>query len=185
MKTLLGVLLMCCAASAYAADSDEPKTSVVAVPDGGALDVITPAGWTFAKVQLDPSLPPTVRMSSANGDASLQVTLLVDKVGGFGTKEKMEEVVKGAAQQYVGGSVENKVTLQSLESPNGKCVLAEFTDADLVGKPSGPGQYKVVATGILVLGKTVGAVTLLGDSFNDKSYLAGKKILTAGIAVHK
>jgi hypothetical protein len=190
MKSILAVLLVALApvifgSGANAAEPAAPKTTTVTVPNGNTLDVATPEGWSLATVQPDPTLPPTVRLTAPNHETNLQITFLSDKTGTFNTKEKLEKTVEKTAQQYVDGSVEKKIKLQSFDVVGGSCVFAEFTDSDLAGKPTKPGQFKVAGTGVMTLGQTVAAFTLLGDSFDDKSYLAAKNLLKTGVAIHK
>jgi hypothetical protein len=190
LKTLPAAILAALAlldfgAAVNAAEASGAKCSTVTVPGGDALDVTAPEGWSLVTVQPDPSLPPTVRLTAPNHEANFRITFLSDKLGTFATKEKLEKAVNKTAEQYVDNSVEKKIKLQSLELTGGNCVYAEFTDSDLVGKPSRPDQYKVIGTGVMTLGKTVAAFTLLGDSFDEKSYLAAKKILKSGVALHK
>ncbi len=172
-------------AGAQAAEPTRPKPATVTVPGGDTLDVSWSEGWTEVTVQPDPSLPPTVRLTAPNKEASLQITFLSDKTGSFNTKDKLEKVVEKAGQQYVDGSVEKKIKLQSLDLASGTCIYAEFTDADLVGKTPPAGQFKIVGTGAITLGKTIAAFTLLGDSVDAKPYLAAKQILKSGVALHK
>jgi hypothetical protein len=182
---LSSLMLLQSGAAARAAGPTPPKPSTVTVPGGDSLEVTPPEGWSASTVQPDPSLPPTVRLTAPNKEASLQITFLSDKTGTFSTKEKLEKVVEKAAQQYVDGSVEKKIKLQSLDIPGGTCIYAEFTDSDLVGKTPPAGQFKIVGTGAMTLGKTIAAFTLLGDSVEAKAYLAAKQILKSGVALHK
>ena len=185
MNRLFAVVLLGCAATAWAADEEAAKKTV-AIPGGATLEVAAPEGWSLRVIQPDPKLPPTIRLKSAKREANLQVTFFIDKVGSLGTKDKLSDMVEAAAkQQYLIGSVEKKVTVQFLDSPNAICAYAEFTDADLVGKEAKLGQYKVVATGIIKFGDTIGVVTLLGNSFDDPAYQAAKGFLKSGLTVRK
>jgi len=179
MRVLPAVLLLFSASWAVAAD--KPKPTTVNVPDGGKFEVTAPEGWKVRVIQPDPKLPPTVALATANQDTDLKITFIPDKTGAFGSEEKLDAALKRVAEQYAGGSVENKTKVEKIESKNGTCLFAQFTDADLVGKETKPGQYKVVGTGLMLFDKTVAAIMLLGDSFDSKSYEAVKELIKSGI----
>jgi hypothetical protein len=179
---MCAVALAGLAVSAIGADDATPKVSVT-VQDGDTLVIKVPAGWD--QTQTHSALAPTITMHPKNQEAELKITFIADPKGELGKKDHLEKAVRAAAQQYVKGSVEKANKLQSLDSKNGTCVYAEFTDAAWVGKQAPPGKYKVVATGVMSFGKTAAAFTLLGNSFDDKSFVAGKEILQGDIAVKK
>ncbi len=154
------------------------------IPGGTDVDVATPKDWQVTKIQPDAALPPTLKIHAPGGDVSLQITLLPDKESRLDTQAKIDQAVKNMGAQYADGSVEKTITVQKLTVSNGIGSYAEFTDGDLVGKKVRPGQYKVVAAGVVTIGKTAAAFTLLGDSFDQAGYLAAKKILTGGIVAH-
>ncbi len=190
MKTIVALVLAGFVLTAGALKAEDPAPAKPApekltIPGGDPIDVVAPEGWKLTKIQPKPTLPPTIILHSANNDTELRVTFIADKAGAFNTQDKIEKALTQAAQQYVTGSVEKKLTLQDLKSANGKSSFAEFTDADLVGKQPGPGQYKVVGTGLLVVGNTAAIITLLGNALDDKSYVAGKAFLKSGITPHK
>ncbi len=165
------------------AADEQAKTETVSVPEGNTLEVTVPKDWKYTKLDQGKILPPTLKFESADGKTLLQLTLLADSSGQFGKKEQIEKGVTAAAQQYVDGSVEKKVTLAKLDSKNGIGSYAQFTDASLVAKSPQPGQYLVVATGTMVYDKTIAAFTLLSDSFDSKSYAAALELLKSGVVV--
>jgi hypothetical protein len=164
------------------AESAPPMVTPLSITDGTDLNITTPDSWKVTKIQPDAAIPPTLKISSPAQEVVLQVTFLPDKLAKFDSQEKVDKVVQGSSAHYVGGSVEKATTVQKMTVANGIGSLAEFTDADLVGKTTKPGQFKVVATGLITIGKTAAAFTLLGDSFDQAEYIEAKKILTDGIS---
>jgi hypothetical protein len=185
MKRLIPLLLLGWATTSLAADAEKPKPTTVDVPGGAKIDIVAPAGWTVKEVQPNPLIPSATSLTSPNGDRSLMISFIPDANGALDTREKLEALLKLTAKQYEEGSVEKKTKFEKLDSKNGICVFAEFTDADLVGKKTEAGQFKVVGTGLMLIDKAVATVTVLGDSLTDKSYLAGKETIKTGIKVHK
>ncbi len=156
------------------------------VPGATAIDVSFPAGWTVVKIQPNPTMPPTLRISCVDDhEVSLQITFIPDKDGRFDSQEKIDKVVANMGRQYADGSEEKEIRLNKLATAHGLGSYARFTDADLVGKPNAPGHYKVVASGMLVIGKSAGAFTLLANSFDQPGYRQALAILQEHIAAHK
>jgi hypothetical protein len=180
-SSLIGVMIcLGCLASLRAEDA-KPNVITFTPAESGPLEIKAPEGWTV-KILKTP-IAPTILATPKNGAADLKITFIPMKEDL--DKEKMEALVKLGSEQYVAGSVERDVKLQNLDSKNATGVFAEFTDASLVGKPAKPGQFTFVATGLIKIGKATGTFTLLGNSFNDKDYLAGKEILKSGITEKK
>jgi hypothetical protein len=185
MRCLFALTLLACAATAFAAE-ETAKKATISVPGGATLEAVAPAGWSLVKIQPDPTFRPTILLESPDHDAKLQVTFFVDTVGELATKDKVEDRVASRAKwQYLIGSMEKKITLQTLDVPGALCVYAQFTDAGMEGKKEKLGPYKVVATGVIKFGNTIGTITLLGNSFDDKAYQMGKDFLKSGLTVHK
>ena len=73
----------------------------------------------------------------------------------------------------------SKIKLQSLDLAGGMRVSMRSSPIpiSLVGETPPAGQFKIVGTGAMTLGKTIAAFTLLGDSVDAKPYLAAKQNL--------
>jgi hypothetical protein len=179
MKHNIAVCLVIVATMCCAADQ-------IDVPGATAIEVSVPAGWTYEKIQPVPTAPPTLKWScAADKDVNLQITFLPIKEGRLDTQEKIDASVMNLGRQYANGSVEKEIKIHKLVTANGLGSYAQFTDADLVGKPNAPGQFKVVACGTLVIGKTAGAFTLLANSFDQPGYKAVLALLQEGMAARK
>jgi len=163
------------------AEDAKQNVTIVELSQGGPLEIKAPDGWTV-KAPKAP-LGTTIAAAPKSGDADLKITFI--PMQEELDKEKMEALLIIGAQQYIDGSVEKKMKLQNLDSKNATGMFAEFTDASLAGKPARPGQFAAVATGLIKIGKATGTFTLLGKSFDDKNFVAGKEILKSGIAEKK
>ncbi len=183
MKSIFTLIVFMSAAVMNAAD--KANTTTVSASGGAKFEITAPDGWTIKTVSADPSIPAATSLASPDGDANLLISFIPDKDGAFATREKLEAVLNKTAKQYEGGSVEKKTKIEMLDSKNGLCVFAEFTDSDLVGKKTEAGQFKVVGTGLMLFDKTVATLTLLGGSFTDKPYIAGKEAIKTGIRLKK
>ena len=172
-------------AAAEKADQGEKEKPVqIQVATGEVIDVTPAKGWTHEIVQPFPNLPKALHVRSPERDTVLQISFVpVEKVQqDISSQEKVEALVKQLGSRYAEGSVEKKIEVKDLKSLGGAGAIVQFTDADLVGKPAKAGQYKVVATGVVVLGKSVAMFTLLSDSFEHPMYKAGVETLVKGVA---
>jgi hypothetical protein len=166
-----------------AADEAKPTVPSGTVPEGDDLQITLPDDWE--QWQNRNALAPTITLRPKNNDAELKITFIADTKDAFAKKEQLEKAVRTSCQQYVDHSVEKEIKLKTLESKNGTCVYAEFTDAALVGKTPQPGEFKAIASGVMLVGKSVAIFTLVGNLFEDKSYIASKDILKSGITLKK
>ena len=80
------------------------------------------------------------------------------------TKERVQDEVLSAGDQFVDSSVEKKKTLRDFNVAGAISAYCVFTDASLVGKPPEKGNFKVVAAGVVQFGDDLAiATTLLFD----------------------
>ncbi len=186
MKRLPILLVLGVVYPAFAADEPAPTKATISVPGGATLEVTAPDGWTLRTFQPDPTLPPTIRLRAPEKKATLQVSFFVDTVGELATKDKVEDRAAARARwQYLIGSTDKKVTLQTIESSGELCVYAELSGDRMEGKQAKLGSDNVVATGLIKFGRTIGVVNLLGSSFDDPAFLAGKEFLKSGLTEKK
>jgi hypothetical protein len=181
LSSLIGIAICFGCFATLRADDAKPNVTTVTLSEGGPLEIKAPDGWVV-KVPRSP-LGTTIVAGPKNGDADLKITFI--PMQEELDKEKMEALLIIGAQQYIDGSVEKKMKLQNLDSKNATGMFAEFTDASLAGKPAKPGRFAAVATGLIKIGKATGTFTLLGKSFDDKNFVAGKEILKSGMAEKK
>jgi hypothetical protein len=173
-----GAWLACAVAPAGAEDV------AIDVPFGDKLKVVVPDGWKHSIVQPVPSLPPTLDIEEPKAPLMLKITFLPDRDGKLAKEAELNKLMKATTGLYLAGSVEQKLELQPIKTKNGRGVYATFTDASLVDKKElPPGQFRIVTSGILVVGKQAAAFTLLANRLDGKEYEAAMQILTEGISV--
>ena len=185
MKRWMAVALLVCATTAWAADEPAQNKATISVSGGATLEVTAPEDWSLRTIQPGPTLAPTIRLRAETRG----------EFAGFVLRRYGRRVVhqgKSGGQgglahkwQYLIGSADKKVTLQTIESSSELCVYAELSGDRMEGKEAKLGSYNVVATGIIKFGRTIGVVTLLGKSFDDPAYLAGKEFLKSGLVEKK
>ncbi len=164
--------------------ADDTQTISVSVPQGDKLTIRLPSGWQQRVVQPSADLPPTVKINTPDETLSLQITLIPDINGRFTTKENVDRVVSEANEQYVSGSVEQRLTLEQIPSTHGHGCYSVFTDASLAKATKlAKGQYRMVTTGIFVIGKEAAAFTLLSNDNKSAKYKQALQIVFEGLTV--
>jgi hypothetical protein len=180
----LPLIATCLAFVSTLSSAEEPQVINVTVPKADKIAIRIPPAWKQTVIQPTPQLPPTVKIESADHALSLQLTFIPDAEGRFATQESVDRVVTQANQQYVGGSVEKRLTLTQLVSKNGHGCYSTFTDADLVGVANPPaGQFRNVLSGVIVIQKQAAAFTLLSNSTTSPEYREALQIISEGILV--
>ena len=171
---LLLTLAVCVSAAGTAQDID--------VPSGTPLTLKLPSSWDAVKTQPSPSQPPSLSITITNdNEINIRITFLGDKEGRLDAQDKVDQLVKAISAKFAKQSVEKEVKITKLESTNGTGSYARFTDADLVGKPATPGQFKVFAAGFMVIGKSAASFSIVANSFEQASYKEAIKFVQEGI----
>lgn len=189
MKTKYLLLLFTAISIATVAElrADDAAVLQLTIPPAKKAKIQIPAGWDKSVMQPDVSLPPTVRFVHA-ADAKVPFVLLTtfipDAQGKFATPDAVDELVKGANEKYVDGSVEKKQTLVKLTSKSGYGSYAVFTDADLAGVAElKPGQFRYVASGVFVIKGVAVAFTYLTNDLKAPEFEQALKFLQEGITI--
>jgi hypothetical protein len=180
---LLAALLLV-PALLIAADLSTGRVVTLDVPDGDSVAIQVPAGWGVDRLQSDPARPLSIRIHPVDRSASLQITFFPDKFGNLSAQNAVEDAVHKSSQRYVAGSVEKRSVVHNMWSKAGPSAIAEFTDARYLAKNPPVGEFKLVGTGIVHLGNSMAAFTLMGHGAEDPSYVTAKQVLTDGITVH-
>jgi hypothetical protein len=154
----------------------------VSVPRADTLKVRIPEGWKHSITQTLPALPPTLEIQDPAGPVALKITFLPDPEGRLAKDDELKKLMKAATGLYVESSIERKLELRPLATKNGRGVYATFTEASLVDVKELPaGQFRIVTSGMLVVGKQVAAFTLLSNGLDGKPYETAMQIVTEGI----
>jgi len=126
----------------------------------GRLSIQVPAGWTLANHAEGNVL--TLILSPKN-QANARGFLAVSPArSALLSPENVESKFAAVCQQFAPKSVEKKAAPQAYKLAQGHGTYAVFTDARLVGKPSRPGDYKIVSPGIIQLSDHIGIFAFLG-----------------------
>jgi hypothetical protein len=154
----------------------------VQVPGADRVKIVVPAGWKHSIVQTLPALPPTLDMQEPTAPLGLKITFLPDPNGKLANEEEIKKLMTASTGLYVESSLEKKLEIRPMSTKNGKGFYATFTDASLVDKKEvPPGQFRIVTSGILVVGKQAAAFTLLTNRLDGKEYVAAMQLLSEGI----
>jgi hypothetical protein len=173
---------VCAALSGIAAAPLAAEEVTVQVPHADKLKIVVPAGWKHSVTQKIPALPPTLEIQESTAPVTLKITFLPDRDGKLAKEEELKKLMKATTGLYLAGSVEQKLELVPIASKNGKGFYATFTDWSLLGKKEvPPGQFRIVTSGILVIGKQAAAFTLLSNRQEGNEYAAAMKVITEGI----
>jgi hypothetical protein len=95
-------------------------------------------------------------------------------------KAELRNTVLRMSERFVSGSVEKKPALNEFSLKSGYGAYCVFTDASLVGKPTKPGDYKVMAAGQVQPGDGVlGVASLFADEKDGKDFRAMLQIVNS------
>ena len=108
---------------------------------------------------------------SANCSCKIEITFPQSDL--YSTKAKLKLRAEADCKQFEEESVEGKAYARelSLNVPGGYGFVCNFTDSSLRGKPSQPGNFKVVTAGKIRLAPDVLVDVFIGaDAFKDENY---------------
>jgi hypothetical protein len=179
MRLALGLLCLA------AAPQDSQKVAVE-VQDGDPVVFEFPKEWRVVKVQPQPELPTTLKISAPNArEMNFLITIIADKEGKFRTEDDIRKTFVQSVQGLVAHSVEKRLDLKTLESRSAKGYYGSFTDASLVDvKPIPEGKYPKLTTGMLAIGKTAATFTILTNDAGEAHQKAALAVL-GKVAINK
>lgn len=130
----------------------------------GQLKLQVPEGWDLQSQKVgDIGVNLTLRPKSEVNAACKVTIAFIEQAEGVSAEDQEKRFVQ-VTTGFAKGSVEQKTEVQKLRLKSGFGFYACFTDPALVGKPSEPRNYKVMAPGMIVLSKEVLlSVTLFTD----------------------
>jgi hypothetical protein len=140
------------------------KSETVDLGTHGTLNISVPSGWTFSAQKAEENGYAVTLSAPGEVNGKCLLTLIYVPNPEAFTKERIQDEVLVAADQYVDASVEKKKVLRDFNVPNSFGYYCVFTDASLVGKPSEHDNFKVVGVGeIRFSDDLTSAVSLLAD----------------------
>ncbi len=146
-----------------------------ALSEIGQLKLKLPDGWTA-----ESNGATTVKVDAPVGrHVSIQMTLIPARVKV--TDTSLKNMAEASGGQYVDGSKEKKITLESIKGDNVSGYVCSFTDAS-----ADPGEFACVTAGALKLSDRLFAVTLLYNDKTSAEHDAAMKVLqTASVTASK
>lgn len=137
----------------------------------GKLVIYLSEAWTFEVA--DYGERRIVKIVPKNGavNANCELTITFPETDRFDTKQRLKMRVEVDAMRFASQSVEGKARAQEFSLRSGWGYHCNFTDPNLEGKPSKPGDYKTITVGIIRLAPDVVVeVGISADGFNSAPY---------------
>ena len=149
---------------------------------GKALLLSVPDSWKPHAARAPESAPAparTVRYVPRDGrNEAILISVLPVLDDRFADPAALKALVEEATQQFVADSVEKKANLKELKFGGGNGYAVTFTDANLVGKPSVPEDYKAMTACFVYLGERVMVTaTIFTDDPAGKAYAEAQHML--------
>jgi hypothetical protein len=137
----------------------------------GKLTIYLPGDWKVAVTDMraSPTLNITPKKDAVNASCTIAVTF--PEVDRYDTKNRLKLRVEADSYGIAEGSVEGKAIAKEFMLASGYGFYCSFTDPELRGKPSQPGNYKVMSVGKIRLAADVLVdVQIMADGFRDEAY---------------
>lgn len=164
MKKLIPLLLLTVAAASA-------QVETLDFGSRGKLTLYLPGEWKVASSDMAGTYTVTLtpRNSSVNASGTIAVTF--PEVDRYDTKSRLKLRVEADAYGLAESSVERKAIAKEFFLTSGYGFYCSFTDPELRGQPSQPGNYKVMTVGKIRLTPGVLVdVQLMADGFTEEPY---------------
>ena len=137
----------------------------------GKLTLYLPGDWKVASTDMAGTYTVTLTPKKESVNASCTIAVTFPDVDRYDTKNRLKVRVEADAYGMAEGSVEGKAIAKEFSLTNGYGFYCSFTDPELRGKPSQPGNYKVMSIGKIRLSPVVLVdVQMMADGFRDEPY---------------
>ena len=137
----------------------------------GKLTIYLPGDWKTASTDMAGTYTVTLTPKKESTNASCTIAVTFPEVDRFDTKARLKLRVEADAYAHAEGSVEGKAIAKEFTLSTGYGFYCSFTDPELRGKPSQPGNYKVMSVGKIRLSPAVLVdVHIMADGFRDEPY---------------
>ena len=152
-------------------DVNNVEPIYITIPGVGNAVLLSYKWWNHRIIQPDPSIPPTVKMISVEGEEpiSFSITFIPNKEGKKISFEESSGTVYKIASRYVSGSVEKEVKLRKLETTLGPAIIASFNDEKYLNKPVPNGEYSSITVGQAAHSEIVVGFTILTNGTDSKA----------------
>ncbi|WP_414660477.1 hypothetical protein [Horticoccus sp. 23ND18S-11] len=137
----------------------------------GKLVIYLPGEWKSTTTDMAGQYTLTISPKKESTNASCTITVTFPDVDRYDTRMRLKLRVEADSYSAAEGSVEGKAIAKEFLLRSGYGFYCSFTDPELRGKPSQPGNYKVMSTGKIRLSPEVLIdVTMLADGFKEEPY---------------
>ena len=137
----------------------------------GKLTIYLPGDWKVVSTDMAGTYTVTISPRKESTNASCTVAVTFPDVDRYDTKNRLKVRVEADAYPHAEGSVEGKAIAKEFTLATGYGFYCSFTDPELRGKPSQPGNYKVMSVGKIRLSSQVLVdVQIMADGFRDEPY---------------
>jgi hypothetical protein len=137
----------------------------------GRLTIYLPGDWKLATTNMAGTHTLNITPKKEGVNATCTIAVTFPSSDRFDTKARLKLRVEADAYGLAEGSVERKAIAQEFTLTTGFGFYCNFTDPELRGQPSQPGNYKVTSVGKIKLAPDVLVdVQILADGFRDAPY---------------
>jgi hypothetical protein len=137
----------------------------------GKLTLYLPGDWKVGTTDMAGTYTVTLTPKKESVNASCTIAVTFPDVDRYDTRNRLKVRVEADAYGYAEQSVEGKAIAKEFTLANGYGFYCSFTDPELRGKPSQPGNYKVLSIGKIRLSPQVLVdVQFMADGFRDEAY---------------
>jgi hypothetical protein len=137
----------------------------------GRLTLYLPGEWKVATASMAGTVTVNITPKRDGVNASCTISVTFPEVDRVDTKARLKLRVEADAYGLAEGSVEKRAVAKEFSLATGIGFYCNFTDPDLRGQPSQPGNYKVTSVGKIKLAPDVLVdVQILADGFREAPY---------------
>ncbi|PAW67569.1 MAG: hypothetical protein B9S34_05205 [Opitutia bacterium Tous-C1TDCM] len=165
MKTLLGLLLCCCAGMLQA------QVETIDLGARGKITLYLLGEWSVDYSTLGKTNTVSITPKQEGVNASCTLAFTFPEIDRLETKARLKSQVETDCFGLAEGSAERKAVARELAVRAGIGFACNFTDPELIGQPPKKGDYKVTTVGKVKLAPDVVIdVQILADGFKDEPY---------------
>jgi hypothetical protein len=164
MKKLFALFLLTLAAAAA-------QVETLNFGSRGKLTIYLPGDWKVASTDMAGTYTVTLTPKKEAVNATATIAVTFPDTDRFDTRNRLKQRVEADAYGAAESSVEKKAIAREFSLTSGYGFYCSFTDPELRGKPSQPGNYKVMTVGKIRLSPSVLVdVQIMADGFRDEPY---------------
>ena len=137
----------------------------------GQLTIYLPGEWQVASTDMAGTYTVTLTPKKQTVNATATIAVTFPETDRFDTKGRLKQRVEADGYSAAEQSVEKRAVAREFSLTSGYGFYCNFTDPELRGKPSEPGNYKVMTLGKIRLSPSVLVdVQIMADGFSEEPY---------------